>query len=242
MRILASLVSLFVIFSTVVDVRAETIEFPEEELATESVLPVFDKTVVVRNRAITTAGRLEFGAAVGLSLIEALYDNMLFGFNGAYHFDETRGMQFQLLMQSDGLSNNGQKLKDGVFDGVNFDASMAPSPEMYLLGNYQLTAYYGKISVTKSTSLNLSLFGLLGMGVVKFTDGVSEPALNAGFGQKFYINENLAIRFDLGLTMFQGPDPTSRQNLTGGGQLTSDDFDSTLYFRSFLTAGLVYLL
>jgi outer membrane beta-barrel protein len=150
-------------------------------------------------------------------------------------------MQFQVLMQQEGLSNNGEKLKDGVFSGVNFDPSRAPSPEMYFLANYQLTAYYGKISVTKNTSINLSLFGLLGLGLVQYSDA-TEPALNVGFGQKFYFNENLALRFDLGVTMFQGPDPTSFPNLTPGPELPSDAFDSTLYFRSFLTAGLVVLL
>jgi len=219
--------------------RSQTIEFPEDELAQESVLPVFDKTVVVRNRAITTAGRFEIGGGLGLSLIEALYSNFVYGFNGAYHFDEIRGIQFQVLMQPEGLSSNGEKLKNGAA-GVPFDPSRAPSPETFAMVNYQMTVYYGKISLTKQKSMNFSLFCLAGIGLVQFSDA-TEPALNVGFGQKFYFNPNMAFRFDLGLTMFQGPDPTSI-NLPPGPELSSSAFDSTLYFRSFLTAGLVFLL
>ena len=54
----------FIVFAAFT-ARAETIEFPEEELSTESVLPVFDKKVVVRQRAVKTAGRFEIGVGGG---------------------------------------------------------------------------------------------------------------------------------------------------------------------------------
>jgi hypothetical protein len=59
MRLNATILA-FIICAASPYAPAETIEFPEEELATESVLPVFDKTVVVRNRTITRAGRVDF--------------------------------------------------------------------------------------------------------------------------------------------------------------------------------------
>lgn len=245
LRLFLSLISITSISLSASLARADKIEFPDDELATESVLPVFDKNIVVRNRAITTAKRFEVGAGFGLSLIEALYNNVVYGFNGVYNIDETRAIHVMGMFQQSGLSSNGEKLQSGNFSGQNpFDPSLAPSPEYYIFGNYQLTAYYGKISLSKQKSLNLSLFGLFGLGMVSFGD-TTEPALNVGFGQKFYFNKNLALRLDLCLSMFQGPDPTKFKgggNLSGIPKQTSDQFESTLFFRSFLTAGLVYLL
>ena len=223
---------------------ADQIEFPEEELATESVLPVFDETVVVRNRKVTVSNRFEIGGGVGLNLLEPLYNNTVFNLSGAYHFDETNGVNFTAVFQQSGLSGNGEDLKEGKGIDSTFDASRAPSPENYLFGNYQATAYYGKISITKQKAMNLSLYGLLGLGLVQFTDS-SEPAVNLGFGQKLYFSENFALRADFSVAGYNGPDPTKPKDgplTTGGAQLSSDDFESTFYFRSFLTVGVVYLL
>ena len=225
---------------------ADQIEFPEEELATESVLPVFDETVVVRNRAVTVKQRFELGGGFGLNLLEPLYNNFVYNLSGAYHLDETHGVNVTAMFQQSGLSGNGEDLKAGKGGILNpIDASLAPSPEYFVFGNYQATAYYGKISITKTKAMNLSLYGLLGLGVVSFGDS-TEPALNFGFGQKLYFSKNFAIRIDFSMAGYNGPDPTNPKAgisiSPGQPSRNSDDFESEFYLRSFLTAGVVYLL
>lgn len=221
----------------------EPIELPDEELATESVLPVFDKTVAVRQRLVNTAGRFEFGAGAGLNLIEGLYNNFVYNLAGSYHLNEERALTLFAIVPNSGLSNQGEALQngEGLDNGKTFDASKAPMPELYFSGNYQFTAYYGKISVTKKKAMNLALYGLGGLGVVKWTDK-TEPLLNLGIGQKLYFNPNSAIRFDLQLMTYRGPDPTSKELATTDPSRDSDYFGQTTYFRSFLTVGLVFLL
>jgi outer membrane beta-barrel protein len=222
---------------------AETMEFPEEELATESVLPVFDKKMVVRNRAITTEKRFEIGGGVGLNLIEALYSNITYNLTSTYHFTETHGLNIDFIMANTDLSNMGEDLKAGKGIATNFDASLAPSPEYLIFGNYQFTTYYGKVSISKQKALNLSLYGLLGAGLVNWSDS-TQPALNVGFGQKFYINNHFAVRLDLNLAAYRGPDPTSPKDnapLYNTGKKSSDEFETIFYFRSFLRGALVYL-
>lgn len=227
--------------------QAQTIEVPEEELATESVLPVFDKTVVVRERKIKTAGRFELGGGLGLNLAEPLYEQMVYNFTASYHFDELHGANLTGYFLSEGLSKAGKDLKAGLGleAGDTFDASRAPTVGSMFFANYQLAAYYGKISLTKQTVMNLSLYGLLGAGLVNWTDS-TELALDVGVGQKLYFNNNLAFRLDLLLAIYQGPDPTASNqadhDLTAGGSaLGSDDFESTIYMRPFLTGSLIYL-
>ena len=52
---------------------AEVIEFPDEDLATETVLPVFENKVAVKNRLIELEGRFEAGFQLGATLNEAFY-------------------------------------------------------------------------------------------------------------------------------------------------------------------------
>jgi len=223
---------------------AETIEFPEEELATESVLPVFDKKIVVRERKVKTEGRFEVGAGGGLNLVEPLYGQATFSFEATYHLTELHSINVSGYSLSTALSSAGRDLQEGTGIATTFDASLAPSVESMVFANYQFTAYYGKISVAKQTTMNLSLFGSVGLGMVNWTDE-SNLGLDFGLGQKLFFNPNLALQIDLFMAVYQGPDPTSPKDdaamQAGKPTLKSSDFDSTVYFRPFLTGSLVYM-
>lgn len=229
-------------FLTSIGIAAEEIALPEDELARESVLPVFDKTMVVRNRAVTTEGRFEFGVQAGMNLLEPFYETLVYGIGGSYHFSETHGVNVVATLLSSTLSSNAKDLQagKGLQGGNTFDVSLAPNVENTLFANYQITAYYGKISVAKTQAMNLSLYGLAGVGLVNWSDKVT-PGLNVGFGQKLYFNPRWALRADLTMAIYRGPDPTSRPLDAGDPPLDSGAFDQTLYFRTFLTAGLVHL-
>ena len=238
--------SLFISIFTCVTVRAaETIEFPEEELAKESVVPVFENSRSVLNRKVNTKGRFEFGGGAGLTLNEAFYNPMNFGFTATYHFNEEHGLNLSGTFWMDGLSTYGEQLERGEgLTGANFDASYAPHAKSMFLANYQFTAFYGKISLSKQTVMNLSLHGLAGLGMIQM-DGVSPITANIGMGQRFYFTERFAFRMDLNLLMFQGPDPTSANLDDTNGRnpnVKPADFSDTLQFQTLLQAYLVFLL
>lgn len=222
---------------------AETIELPEEELAAESVLPVFDKTVAVRNRLVSTKSKVELGGGIGLNLIEGLYNNTVFHGQLTYHFSEEKALSIFAILASDELSNTGKDLKAG--DGIlpnTFDASLAPSPEYFIIANYQFTAYYGKVSISKTRAMNLALYGLAGGGFMSWSDGEFSPVLNAGIGQKFYFTPQFALKADLQMKIYQGPDITSKDLDAGGPKRDSSYFSEETFFRPFLTIGAVFLL
>ncbi len=237
------LILILVIFST--HANSEVIEFPEAELAKESVLPIFDKVEVVKSRSIPTEGRIEVGAGFGLNLTEALYDNKNYNLNLAYNLTNLHAVVFTGLFAFDGLSTMGEDLAAGKgLSGGRFDASLAPYPKSYMGLSYQLTGYYGKISLSKNFVMNVALYGMAGLVNVQFSDASSFGGM-IGIGQKFYFNENLALRFDLlGLT-YSGADPTSATNLNPTlvtEQVSSSSLDEILYFRTLFNFGLVYLL
>ena len=237
--------SFFILLTSNHSAFADLIELPEDELARETVLPVFDKRMVVRNRTVTTEKRFELGGGIGLNASEPLYEQMSFNLYGTYHFSEVHGVNVFATFVSDELSQAGKDLKAGKgLIGPAFDASRAPNLESLMFVNYQFTAYYGKMSVTKKTTMNLSLYGLLGVGLANWSDA-SEFAADFGVGQKLYLNKNFGLRFDLIVAMYLGPDPTNPNSGVSmeptAQKHASSDFDSNFYFRPFLLGSAFYL-
>ena len=219
----------------------EVIEFSDKELAQESVLPVFETLSVVKNRNVVTEGKFEIGAAFGFNLTEALYNNTNYGVQFTYHFDETHAVNIFSFIIADGLSSMGSDLKSGKgLETGSFDASLAPHPESMHFLNYEFTAYYGKISLSKEVNLNLSLYGILGAGTISF-GSVNNFGGNIGLGQKFFFSPHFAFRFDLRLMAYQGPDPTSVSNLSGSTKPDPSEFSDMTFYHTVLNTGVTWL-
>ncbi len=216
---------------------AERIEFPEDELATETVLPKFDRPTVVRNRNVVTEGRFEPGLFSGWIMNEPFYNNQQIGLNLSYHFNEISAVNVVGASWMSGASTYGKQLKEQNY--VDVDNTYGPK-SMYLL-NYQFTGFYGKISLTKQAVVNLSLFGLMGIGMVNY-EGLNSPAFTFGLGQKFYFTPAIALRFDLRMLAYQGPNPVSLPTINLTTKPAISDFEKSTYLSTVLNVGLVFLL
>ena len=180
-------------------------------------LPKFENQRGVLNRRITTAGRFEFGGGGGLALNEPFYNPINMHLQATYHLDEIHGINFMGYLFLDGLSQyGGDQLATATNLGDPFDADEAPRPEQLFLGSYQIQAFYGKISLTKKSVMNLALVGLVGGGLLNYDSGDAYPALNFGFAQKFYFGQRIALRFDFRVLAYQGPDHLDRQPTRSG--------------------------
>lgn len=235
------LIAIFFILLFNISAFAETevIEFPEEELATESVLPKFDRTVAVKNKFIEFSKRYELGGYFGLALNEPFFNTNKVGLSGTYHLSEDGGINVMYSHWLGGVSSYSKQLEDEF--GLDF--SRAPAPKGLLLASYELKAYYGKMSLSKKVTTHLSLYGLFGLGMAIF-ENKSYPALNLGLGQKFFFTKNLAARFDLRLVMHNAPVPTSAPDKglrTNRPVPEKSEFDDSLTYNTNLDIGLIYL-
>lgn len=216
---------------------AEKIDFPDDELATESVLPKFDVLETVKNRNIVTSNKMEVGVFLGWNTDEAIFNQSQYGLSGSYHFDENHGVN--LLYSSFG-SGTSSYAKD-IQSSVGLDYSKAVGPSSYWLANYQFTGYYGKMSLGKETNFNLHIFGLIGVGQMNY-EGLSNLCFDIGIGEKFYITKNAGIRAELKFLRYNGPNPASvSKTQLNSGSLTAQDFDSMAYFMTNLNLGFIYL-
>lgn len=223
---------------------AELVELPVEELAKESVLPIFDKSVSVKNRRVVTAGRVDANLFYGMALTEPIYDVSKFGASAYYNWNEDNAIGLLLAKNSSGLSTYSTQLHKEY----GLDYNRAPKPEMAIMADYNVKVFYGKMSLTKSIVINTMLFGSGALGMVKF-ENKTYPALALGLGQKFYFTPKWAVRFDLRLYMNQAPIPFKKDSMNDGSLNPGDadaipdkgTFEERLTYTTNLDVGLSYL-
>lgn len=215
----------------------DLIELPQEELAKESVLPIFDRPVSVKARNVVTEGRFDVNLLYGMALSEPIFNVNRFGASIYYNTSENHAFGLLFAKNNSGESSYAKQL----FDKYKLEFSRAPAPDASALIDWDYKMFYGKMSLTKETVFNLSLYTTLAAGVVKYTHK-SYPALAPGIGQKFYFSRNFAVRFDLRLFMHQAPIPFLDGFLKSTDpKPTLDQFGERLTFTTMLDAGLSYL-
>lgn len=227
MRILA----LFLALTVTSSAYAVKIQFPDEELANESVLPIFDRPDPVKNRNVITAQRIELTGFLGLTLNESFTDPYNFGGMVTYHFNEFHAMQFYGTFFSSSENEYPEQIyqETGNVPGAYDIRNKVAQPESVMMLAYKVTPYYGKFSITKQGVLNIALYGTLGVGTIQI-DGEQNPALALGIGQKFYFSNHFSILADLRILGFSGVDPRGKiENNPAPGTAENPDRFQTKY-------------
>jgi outer membrane beta-barrel protein len=227
---------------------SENVDVPTDELTQETVYPIFDNPVSVKNRNIQDSGVLDVGLFAGLAITEPISSTTKMGFVTNYHFNEVHSLGILWAKNSSGLSKDGQGLKDDF--GLNF--TRAPSPDYTIMGDYNYKAFYGKLSVTKEGVVNTSIYGSAAGGIVKYVHK-SFPAVALGLGERFYFGHHWSLKLDLRLFMHQAPIPFISPGLKDGSKPNNnpgnaadpipsyDSFSERLTYTTNLEIGLNYL-
>ncbi len=208
------------------------VELPEEELARESVVPKFDRSVAVRNRHVSLSNQVELGAYVGWNFSEAIEGQSKFGLNLGYHFNETSSLGINYALWSNGLNTQyASALSEAPY---SLDFSRAPRLQSSLWANYEWNVFYGKISITKETVISLTFFPIVGLGLTEYTNKKYIGA-NLGMGSRFYFLPNLALRVDLKLQYSGQPSP-----FLAGYMKSSDPRPSLSRFQDVMMFGPIF--
>ncbi len=239
-----SLLTMILILSPLVQ-AAEEIEVPTDELAKESVLPIFDSVISVKNRNVSTEGRFDVGLFAGLALTEPIANTTKVGLELNYHVNENHALGILYSMNSSGLSKDAQGLKNDF--GLDF--TRAPKPLSTMMLEYDYSPFYGKLSVTKDGVMNTTIYGSGALGLVKY-EHKSYPAISLGIGERFYFTRNLALKVDLKVYAHQAPIPFKQGGLrdgSAGAGFINDpvpalgSFEERLTYTTNLQLGLNYL-
>jgi outer membrane beta-barrel protein len=187
------------------------IQFPDEELASESVLPVFDDPQPVKNRNVVTAKKIEITGFLGVTMNEPFTDPYNFGGMLTYHFNEFHAIQLYGTGFAASENDYPEQINNETGgDPVGYDIrGKVAKPEAALLLSYKISPYYGKFSLTKQGVLNIAIYGTLGLGTIQIS-GEQSPVGAFGLGQKFYFSKNFSLVADLRILAFNGPDPRGK--------------------------------
>jgi outer membrane beta-barrel protein len=227
---------------------AEVVELPQEELAQESVYPVFDRPVSVKNRNVNTVGKFEIGGYYGNALTEPIFNVSKFGLAGYYHWAEEHAIGFFYEKNAAGLSKYGEQLhdvKDSTGGTIRLDFNRAPAPDSTMMVDYNFKAFYGKMSLSKSIVFNLTTLGSFAAGMVKYANK-AYPGIALGLGQKYYLTRQLSLRVDLRMFMNNAPVPFYKPTATTGLDPAKtapsyDQFDERLSYTTNMDFGLNYM-
>ncbi len=188
----------------VVRANGETIEFAEDELATESVLPKFDQPTATKKRVVPTAKRFEIDVQAGTSLADAFFTTVPVGLMAGYHFNEFSAVQVRGDYYLNSVTSYKQQI---IADTPGADVRLNKNPAAkYSFGiGYEMTPFYGKISVTKQRVINLATILALDFGLITFEDA-SSPYGSIDLGQKFFFSPNWGLRLDLKTVFYNQTD------------------------------------
>lgn len=218
----------------------DPIEVPNDELAQESVYPVFDRPTSVKSRNVVTDGRLDFGVFWGIALTEPIYSVNKLGLNINYHMSENYSLGILFTKNNTGLST----YADQLYDKYKLDFKRSPYPEMSALLDWNIKFYYGKMSITKQTVLNTTLYGSLAGGMVKYVHK-SYPAVAGGLGTRFYFTDSFSLKADLRLYIHQAPIPFLAERLRVQSPVDPvpdySEFNERITFTTNLDLGLNWL-
>ncbi len=240
-NLIKSIVISIILIVTVVFLSIETnaseLEVPKDELAQESVLPIFDNTVAVKNRNIKDAQTFDIGLFAGMSITEPIASTTKYGLSFNYHLSTTHSIGLLWSANSTGLSKDAEGLKNDF--GLDF--TRAPYPQYSLLGDYNYKLFYGKLSVTKKGVLNTSIYTSGAAGIIKYIHK-SYPTIAVGVGERFYFTNNFAFKVDLRMFINSAPIPFKTNALKVGDPVPSyDSFSDRVTYTTSLEFGLNYL-
>ncbi len=216
---------------------APDLELPPEELAKETVLPVFDRVEMVRVRKVKTSGKWEFAGNFSWMMSEPIFDTSRLGVSIYKHTDEETAWGAQFYSYSTGLSDYSKQLNKQY----QLDYNRAPKPEFGAFLDYNAKLFYGKMSISKNSTMNTHLLGLASIGMTKYENDMY-PGATVGVGYKFYFTPTFSLRTDLRLFIHQAPIPFKR-----GAILSTDpvpdkgSFKERIHYTNLLDIGLNWL-
>lgn len=218
--------------------QADQIVVPQDELAQETVYPIFDNPVSVRNRNIQDVETFDIGIIGGYAISEPIANPSKLGMSINYHFNEAHSLGMVWTQNASGVSKDAEALKTDF----NLDFSRAPYPENSVLADYNYKIYYGKLSLAKDSVLNTSIYTSAATGMVKYVHK-SYPTVSVGIGERFYLTEHLALKTDLRLFINNAPIPFKSGALRAGVDPvpTYDSFSERVTYTTHLELGLNYL-
>ena len=216
---------LFFVFFCIHFVEAREIRFPDEELAPESVLPVFEnRKNVTMNRRVQLKNKLGLRGSFLGRMDEPFFHPLTFVGGFEFFFNETHGLRFSSVYFWPGLSRIGLRVAEVPVatesesdNSINttFTPGKIHHPQYGFFLSYALSPIYGKISLATNLVTNLNLSMYVGLGALSLNLDTTnfqsdEKWTYAGwveFNQKIFIGRRFYFHGSLNFLIYHAPNP-----------------------------------
>jgi len=216
---------------------ATSVEFAQDDLPTESVIPVLDSNMAVKKKLIPFSHRFELGLTYGSIIDEMFFNNTLLGIQASYYLSEDQGLGIKYQSRMSGLSTYSDQFSQS---SQHLQFSEAPEPTTIITANYHWTFLYGKVSFGKTTILPTTLYLDADLGMNKF-GGQDLPYSAIGMGQKFFIQKHWGVFLTYRIMLYQIIDPVSAKISSSAPTPSESDFDKKIQVSQGIDLGLSYL-
>ena len=186
----------YVVKETVVD---------DDELPSESVIPITDNSSSVLNKRVTFAKRFQLDLGTGSVLDEPLINSSYFIVRGSYYMAEEYSFGLGGRSRFGGKTTYSQQLNEGTAQ-LEFERAPAPTESYFVSFGYNF--YYGKLSLGKNLVIPASTKLDTDFGMQTFGSS-TKPFLQSAITQSFYMNKYISIGLSIGLSLAQTLDSTS---------------------------------
>lgn len=239
-KLITSLVILSTLF---VSVSQADIQFPEDELPSESVIPILDSPKAVINRTVTYTGRWEPKLSYGFLLDEPFYQNSFLSLAVGYSWTEFSGVSLRYLKWGSGLSDYAKQM-EGTATALKF--GRAPGPDMGYSLSYDYRFFYGKVSFSKRSIIPTVLGSTFEGGMIKY-GSKNLPFFGAGLINSYFFSDpgaksHWGVNIGVRLYLRSAVDPLSANLSSTSGPVPSEgDFATKTRFSTSLDLGAQYL-
>ena len=226
-----------------VKAQAKDIQFSGSELSQDTLLPIFDEKAMVKNPRVKLKDSFGLSASGSIILTEPVFREISGGVTASYHFSERSALSASYYYWNRKVSGDGENLQGEVPPNSDIDFETTPSIDHSYFVDFRQTAFYGKISLSKSRVINLLFHGGAGVGGLKIGD---KTVLGGRviLGQKIYFAPKVALGLELAVMFYKGPNPMKPKEsslVLEADDRSFDDFETKMFIKPVLRTGISFL-
>lgn len=232
----------FVVGCVFSGVARADIQFPDDELPSESVIPRLDSPRAAMNRTVEFTKKWETKLGYGFLLDEPFYQNGFLSLAQAYSWSETSGISLRYMKWGSGLSDYSNQFASTA---RNLQFGRAPGPDMGYSLSYDYRFFYGKISFSKKSVIPTVLGSVFEGGMIKY-GARSLPFFGLGLVNTYYFTSpgntsHWGATIGVRIYLRNLVDPLSKDLSSSVAAPAESDFGTTTRASTTFDLGVQYL-
>lgn len=183
------------------------VQFPEDELPSEVVMPSGLAATMIYNPTVKFAKKIQASIGAGAILDDPYFDGSNIKFGSRYFLSQywALGLDFHSVVKK--TSTYAEQFRGQR--NLNFE--QAPNLSQIVMIDSRWQPYYGKMSVSQDLILNQTFFVEGGLGLLRYQNSAGNfYGLQMGFGQNFFWTDSWSFDYSLHFMLHSAPNILSQ--------------------------------